>query len=79
MPTNYGPIPQIPLSKSMPTLTRKLYTVIVQNNPNKKRYLDSILSPVEEATEADSLAGNKVKLIVPAILKALNPRKFRTD
>ena len=43
----------------------------------KKRNLETILSPVDERVELEVLADNMAKLIVPVILKALNPRKVR--
>ena len=51
---------------------------MLASDPNRKiRSLGAILSPVDESIETQELAGGVAKLLVPALITALNPNKVR--
>ena len=63
---------------SLPTLTRKPKTPMLASDPNrKKRSLSAIHSPVDESIETQERPGIVAKLLVPDLIKALNPNKVR--
>ena len=51
--------------------------MLASDQNRKKRSLGAIVSPVDESIETQELAGSVAKLLVSALIKALNPSKVR--
>ena len=51
--------------------------MLASDPKSKKRSLGAILSPKDEPIETQELAESVAKLLVPALMKVLNPSKVR--